>query len=166
MLYIRIWGDLQSRRVYPAGTAAAGVVFCADQAAVGGADRLQPSVPLVCAPGHVHRDVEPCGALKNRNRLLTSEVAQRFFAEANRQAKPFIFDDHFTADGTPTQAWASEKIFRPKDASDSDPESGDGTNFHGQKRSNDTHESTTDPDARLYKKSSTTSSIWPIWATR
>jgi transposase len=87
---------------------------------------------------------------KNRDRLLNSEVAQRFFAEVNRRAKPFMSDDHFTVDGTLIQAWASQKSFRPKDGSDDD---GDGTNFHGQKRSNETHESTTDPDARLYKKS-------------
>ena len=86
---------------------------------------------------------------KNRDRLLTSEVAQRFFAEVNRRAKRFMSDDHFTVDGTLIQAWASQKSFRAKDGSDD----GDGTNFHGQKRSNQTHESTTDPDARLYKKS-------------
>jgi transposase/IS5 family transposase len=86
---------------------------------------------------------------KNRDRLLNSEMAQRFFAEVNQRAKPFMSDDHFTVDGTLIQAWASQKSFRPKDGSDD----GDGTNFHGQKRSNETHESTTDPDARLYKKS-------------
>ena len=86
---------------------------------------------------------------KNRDRLLTSEVAQQFFAEVNRQAKRFMSDEHFTVDGTLLQAWASQKSFRPKDDSDDD----DGTNFHGQKRSNQTHESTTDPDARLYRKS-------------
>jgi transposase len=88
---------------------------------------------------------------KNRDRLLNSEVAQQFFAAVNRQAKRFMSDDHFTVDGTLIQAWASHKSFRAKDGSDSD--GGDGANFHGQKRSNDTHESTTDPDARLYKKS-------------
>src|SRR5271155_2334446 len=88
---------------------------------------------------------------KNRDRLLTSEVAQRFFAEVNKRAKKFMSDEHFTVDGTLIQAWASHKSFRPKDSSDD--ESGDGSNFHGRKRSNDTHESTTDPDARLYKKS-------------
>src|SRR6202022_948499 len=88
---------------------------------------------------------------KNRDRLLTSEVAQRFFAEVNERAKPFMSDDHFTVDGTLIQAWASHKSFRPEDSSDD--EGGDGSNFHGRKRSNDTHESTTDPDARLYKKS-------------
>ena len=86
---------------------------------------------------------------KNRDRLLTSEVAQRFFAEVNQRAKRFMSDDHFTVDGTLIQAWASQKSFRPRD----DSNDGNGTNFHGQKRSNDTHESTTDPDARLYKKS-------------
>jgi transposase len=86
---------------------------------------------------------------KNRDRLLTSMVAQRFFAEVNRRATKFMSDEHFTVDGTLIQAWASQKSFRSKDGSDD----GDGTDFHGQKRSNETHESTTDADARLYKKS-------------
>ena len=86
---------------------------------------------------------------KNRDRLLTSDVAQRFFAEVNLRAKKFMSDEHFTVDGTLIQAWASQKSFRAKDGSDD----GDGTDFRGQKRSNKTHESTTDPDARLYKKS-------------
>ena len=84
---------------------------------------------------------------KNRDRLLTSEVAQQFFAAVNEQAKRFMSDEHFTVDGTLIQAWASQKSFRRKDGSD-----GDGANFHDSKRSNETHESTTDPDARLYKK--------------
>ena len=87
---------------------------------------------------------------KNRDRLLNAEVAQRFFAKVNRRAKKFMSDDHFTVDGTLIQAWASQKSFRAKDGSDKD---GDGTSFDGQKRSNEAHESTTDPDARLYKKS-------------
>jgi transposase len=86
---------------------------------------------------------------KNRDRLLNSEVAQRFFAEVNKQAKKFMSDEHFTVDGTLIQAWASQKSFRPKDGSGG----GDGEIFHGQRRSNQTHESTTDPDARLDKKS-------------
>jgi len=85
---------------------------------------------------------------KNRDRLLSSEVAQQFFAEVNKQAKRFMSDEHFTVDGTLIQAWASQKSFRKKDGSDDE-----GANFHGQKRANDTHESTTDPDSRLYKKS-------------
>ena len=89
---------------------------------------------------------------KNRDRLLTSEVAQQFLTAVIGQAKRFMSDDHFTVDGTLIQAWASQKSFRKKDGSDDDGND-DGTNFHGQKRKNDTHESTTDPDARLYKKS-------------
>jgi transposase len=86
---------------------------------------------------------------KNRDRLLSSAVAQQFFSEVNRQAKRFMSDEHFTVDGTLIQAWASQKSFRSKDGSDDD----DGSNFRGQKRSNQTHASTTDGDARLYKKS-------------
>ena len=85
---------------------------------------------------------------KNRGRLLNSEVAQVFFAAVVKQARRFMSSDHFTVDGTLIQAWASQKSFRRKDG-----QGGDGTNFHDEKRSNDTHESTTDPDARLYKKS-------------
>jgi hypothetical protein len=85
---------------------------------------------------------------KNRERLLTSDVAQAFFAAVTEQAKCFMSDDHFTVDGTLIRAWASQKSFKKKNGPDDD-----GTNFHGDKRSNDTHESTTDPDARLYKKS-------------
>jgi transposase len=90
---------------------------------------------------------------KNRDRLLTSDVAQRFFAEVNRQAKRFMSDEHFTVDGTLIQAWASQKSFRSKGKSGDGSDDDDGTNFHGQKRSNKTHASTTDADARLYKKS-------------
>jgi transposase len=72
---------------------------------------------------------------KNRDRLLTSDVAQRFFAEVNKQAKKFMSDEHFTVDGTLIQAWASQKSFRSKDGSDDDV----GTDFRGQKRSNPAH---------------------------
>jgi transposase len=84
---------------------------------------------------------------KNRDRLLNSEVARHFFAEVNRSARKYMSDEHFTVDGTLIQAWASQKSFRSKDGGD------DGGDFHGQKRSNQTHASTTDADARLYKKS-------------
>jgi hypothetical protein len=76
-----------------------------------------------------------------------------FLRRGERTREKFMSDDHFTVDGTLIQAWASQKSFRPKDGLDSNPRSGDGTNFHGQERSNEKHESTTDPDARLYKKS-------------
>jgi IS5 family transposase len=86
---------------------------------------------------------------KNRDRWLTSDVAQRFFAAVNKQAKKFMSDEHFTVDGTLIHAWASQKSFRSRDGSDDD----DGADFRDQKRGNDTHQSTTDPDLRLYKKS-------------
>jgi transposase len=70
---------------------------------------------------------------KNRDRLLTSAVAQQFFAAVNEQAKRFMSDEHFTVDGTLIQAWASQKSFRKKDGS-----GGDGANFHDSKRSNET----------------------------
>jgi transposase len=85
---------------------------------------------------------------KNRDRLLTSDVAQQFFAEVNKQARRFMSDEHFTVDGTLIQAWASQKSFRSKDGSDD----GDGTNFRGRAAPT-THPSTTDGDGRLYKKS-------------
>ena len=87
---------------------------------------------------------------KNRERLLTEEIAQAFFQRVLRQAKPYLSDEHFTVDGTLLEAWASQKSFRLKDEAGSTPRE---TNFHGERRSNDTHQSTTDPDARLYKKS-------------
>jgi transposase len=88
---------------------------------------------------------------KNRERLLNEEVAREFFREALKQAKQHLSKEHFTVDGTLIEAWASQKSFRRKDNNDDDPQSG--ANFHGEKRTNETHESKTDPDARLYKKS-------------
>jgi hypothetical protein len=64
-------------------------------------------------------------------------------------AQPYLSDEHFTVDGTLIEAWASQKSFQRKDGG-----SEDGENFHGDKRSNQTHESKTDPDAKLYRKSS------------
>jgi len=85
---------------------------------------------------------------KNRDRLLKHAVAQSFFQRVLKLAEPYTSDEHFTVDGTLIEAWASQKSFQRKDGS-----SGDGENFHGEKRRNDTHESKTDPDARLYRKS-------------
>ena len=93
---------------------------------------------------------------KNRDRLLAGEVAQRFLAElvALPEVRRLISSEHFSVDGTLLQAWASLKSFRAKDGGDSPP--GPGRNgardFKGEKRSNATHASTTDPDARLYRK--------------
>jgi transposase len=87
---------------------------------------------------------------KNRERLLAGEIAGEFFACVVEQARALrlLSDEHFTVDGTLIEAWASHKSFRPKDGS-----GGDGEGFRGQRRRNDTHRSTTDPEARLYRKS-------------
>jgi transposase len=97
---------------------------------------------------------------KNRKRLLEHKVADEFFAAVVRQAKlrRYISSDHFSVDGTLLQAWASHKSFRPKDGPPDVPPAGRNAEmqWHGQKRSNDTHASTTDPQARLYRKSHNT----------
>jgi hypothetical protein len=82
--------------------------------------------------------------------LQTGDVFAKFMNTLlnHPQIKPLLSDEHFSVDGTLIEAWASQKSFRPKDSGDDD----DGTNFHGQKRKNDTHASTTDPDSRLYRK--------------
>jgi transposase len=94
---------------------------------------------------------------KNRDRLLEGDIAAKFLAAvlAQPRVKKLLSTDHFSVDGTLIEAWASLKSFRPKDGSDNPPGDGGrngGANFHGQKRSNETHASTTDPDARLYRK--------------
>ena len=85
---------------------------------------------------------------KNRERLLQADIARRFFALVREQARPFVSDEHFTVDGTLIEAWASHKSFQKKDGSDQS----DGSNFRGQRRRNDTHQSKTDPEAKLYRK--------------
>jgi transposase len=97
---------------------------------------------------------------KNRERLLEADIVEKFFRlvrdEAQRQG--LLSDEHFTVDGTLIEAWASQKSFKPKEGGPTDPSpTGGGRNetidYRGQKRSNDTHASTTDGDARLAKKS-------------
>ena len=90
---------------------------------------------------------------KNRERLLNEEIAASFFARVLERARPFMSDEHFTVDGTLIEAWASHKSFRPKDGTGRPPGSGGDVDFKGEKRKNQTHESTTDPDARLWTKS-------------
>jgi transposase len=86
---------------------------------------------------------------KNRDRLLNQEIARSFFRRVVERAAPLMSDEHFTVDGTLIEAWASQKSFQRKDGGPDD----DGRNFRGQQRTNDTHASTTDPDARLYRRS-------------
>lgn len=93
---------------------------------------------------------------KNRDRLLAGDVATAFFDAVLTEARSqrLLSDEHFTVDGTLLEAWASHKSFRPKDTDSGPPDDpGNPTiNFRGERRKNDTHQSTTDPDARLYKK--------------
>lgn len=93
---------------------------------------------------------------KNRDRLLEAAVAKEFLAQVVEQARAagLISDEHFTVDGSLLEAWASLKSFQPKDKPDAPPDDpGNPTvDFHGQKRSNETHESKTDPDALLARK--------------
>jgi len=104
------------------------------------------------------RAFNPTTFTHNRERLLKHQVAEAFLAatvaEARRQR--LLSEDHFSVDGTLLQAWASLKSFRPRD--DQDPPPGGGrnapANFHGQQRTNETHVSTSDPEARLMRKGS------------
>jgi transposase len=93
---------------------------------------------------------------KNRDRLLEGEIATAFFGEvlAEAQAAGLVSDEHFTVDGTLLEAWASQKSFRRRQTPPDRPDDpGNPTvNFRGDERKNDTHQSTTDPDARLFKK--------------
>jgi transposase len=95
---------------------------------------------------------------KNRDRLLRSDIAEKFFAQVLEQARnqELLSDEHFSVDGTLIEAWASQKSFQRKDQDQTRPpeDAGNPTvNFHGEKRNNDTHASTTDPEARLARKS-------------
>ena len=93
---------------------------------------------------------------KNRDRLLAGDVAAAFLARLldRPEVRRLLSSEHFSVDGTLIEAWASTKSFRPKDAGDEPPSAGrnDSRDFHGERRSNETHASTTDRDARLYGK--------------
>ena len=95
---------------------------------------------------------------KNRDRLLEGAIAAKFLAAvlAQPQIAKLMSSEHFSVDGTLIEAWASTKGFKPRDGSGDEPPSGSGRNakvdFKGQKRSNETHASTTDQEAKLYRK--------------
>src|SRR5438105_11462113 len=94
---------------------------------------------------------------KNRDRLLEGAVSKEFLAQVVERAREagLISDEHFSVDGTLMEAWASLKSFQPKEQKATAPPDDPGNpsvDFHGQKRSNDTHESKTDPDAKLARK--------------
>jgi transposase len=94
---------------------------------------------------------------KSRERLIAGDLPRGFMAAVLNQERveALLSEEHFSVDGTLIEAWASMKSFRPKDGSGEPPAPGRNgeRNFHGEKRSNQTHTSTTDPDARLYRKS-------------
>src|SRR6266545_6188504 len=95
---------------------------------------------------------------KNRDRLLEGDVAHFFFASVMEQAgsRGLLSDEHFSVDGTLIEAWAGQKSFKKKASTESGPPDDPGNptvDFHGEKRNNQTHQSTTDPEARLYRKS-------------
>ena len=92
---------------------------------------------------------------KNRDRLLNQQIARSFFRRVVERAQGLMSDEHFTVDGTLIEAWASLKSFKKKDAPSGPPPDDPGNptvDFHGERRSNVTHGSTTDPDARLFRK--------------
>jgi transposase len=96
---------------------------------------------------------------KNRDRLMNGDVAEKFFIGVLEQAAAagLTSDEHFSVDGTLIEAWASQKSFQSKDRKETAPPDDPGNptvNFHGEERRNDTHESKTDPEARLARKSS------------
>ena len=99
----------------------------------------------------------PTTFTKNRDRFLDGEVAAAFFDAVGRQVRAagLLSDEHFTVDGTQLEAWASLKSFRPRQGPESPPPDNPGNppvSFRGERRRNDTHQSTTDPQARLYRK--------------
>jgi hypothetical protein len=102
--------------------------------------------------------VEPafdhCAFSDNRERLMEHDVARKFFGHVFDEAKRrgLTSSDHFSVDGTLIEAWASMKSFRPKDEDDDDNDSNGWADFKGTKRSNETHESKTDPEAKLKRK--------------
>lgn len=107
---------------------------------------------------------DPSTFTKNRRRLLEHEVADEFFAAVVHQAKlrRHVSSEHFSVDVTLLKAWASHKSFKPKDDQDpTDPPVGRNAEvaWHGKKCSNETHASTTDPEARLYRKSTNTPAV-------
>ena len=105
---------------------------------------------------------------KNRQRLLAGDIAEAFFEAVLKQARrrDLLSDEHFTVDGTLLEAWAGQKSFRRMDDDQQPPAASGGeggsnptVNFHGEKRSNDTHFSTTDPDAMQARKSSGSAAV-------
>jgi len=112
----------------------------------------------------------PTSFSKNRDRLLTGDIASAFFDAVLGHAREaaLLSDEHFTVDGTLLEAWAGLKSFKRKDAGPTPPPDDPGNptvNFHGETRTNATHASTTDPDAQLARKGPGRKPSWRIWDT-
>ncbi len=141
-----------------AGNALAGVLLDPLRAALDGAAGIRPSVPLVVGIGVDDAAWDHSVFSKNRDRLLEGDIAAKFLAAvlAQPKVKKLLSTNRFSADGTLIEAWASMKSIKPKDGSGEPPAEGCGrnaeANFHRHRRSKETHASTSDPDARLYRK--------------
>src|SRR5688572_14175628 len=110
----------------------------------------------------------PTAFTTNRDRLLEGEVAAKFLAAvlSHARVRQLLSREHFSVDGTLVEAWASMKSFRPKDGADKPPTSGrnGSRDFHGEQRRNDTHASTTDGEARLFRKGAGKEASCASWA--
>ncbi len=156
----RAWATFDSPGKAPARHAFAGVLFDPVRAAVDGALEFDLLFRWFVGIGVDDAAWDHSTFSKNRDRLLEGDIAAKFMQAVLDQprVKRLLSTDHFSVDGTLIEAWASMKSFTPKDGSDEPPPSDGGrnaeANFHGQKRSNKTHASTTDPEAKLYRKGS------------
>ena len=107
---------------------------------------------------------------KNRERLLRGDLADAFFAEVLAEADQhgLLSDEHFTVDGTLIEAWAAHKSFKPREGGDGPAPEDPGNpsvDFRGEKRTNATHRSTTDPEARLCRKGPGRRRSFVLWVT-
>ncbi len=103
----------------------------------------------------VEEPFDHCAFSDNRDRLIEHEATAEFFRKVVERAEEagLMSDEHFSVDGTLIEAWASMKSFRPKDDDNDDGDSNSWSDFKGKKRSNETHESKTDPESKLMRKS-------------
>ena len=153
----RAWAAVDRAGETAAGAVAASALLGAQRTDADGAVVLQHVVSLVRGAEHGRRGLGRDHFQQEPRPLAEGEIAEEFFAAVLdlARAKELLSDEHFTVDGTMVEGWASLKSFQPKDESerssnDKPDDPGNPTvNFHGQKRSNKTHQSTTDADLRL-----------------
>src|ERR1035441_10192942 len=161
------WTALDSTGEAVAGAVAASALLRAQRTHADGATGLQPVVPLVRGLNMDDLVRDATVFIKNRQRLLEGDVADAFFAAVLKVARSrdLLSGEHFTVYGTLLEAWVGQKSFRCVDddhqplATRSDEGSNPSVNFHGEQRSNQTHCSTTDPDAMLARNSRGTGAV-------